>query len=39
MSKIIIAFSNIEIEKRKFHHCKNLILLEGLDIDNVLYLV
>ena len=21
--------------KDKFHHCKNLILLEGVDIDNI----
>ena len=36
MSKEIIAFVNIEIEKRKFHHCKLLILLGDGDIDNIL---
>ena len=34
MSKEIVAFTNIEIEKCEFHHYKNLILLEDLDIDN-----
>ena len=36
MSKEIIAFCNIKIEKRKFHHLKNLILLEGVDIDQTI---
>ena len=36
MSKEIIVVGNIEFEKRKFHHCKNLILLEDVDIDNIL---
>ena len=27
-------FDNIEIEKLKFHQCKNLILLKDLDNDN-----
>ena len=35
MSKQIIAFSNIEREKLKFHHHKNLILLEDVNIDNI----
>ena len=33
MIKEIIAFVNIKIEKHKFHHCKNLILLEDVDSD------
>ena len=36
MSKKIIAFGNVKIEKLKFHHRKNLILLEDGDIDNTL---
>ena len=39
MGKEIITFGNIEIEKRKFHHRQNLILLEDLDLDNYRYLV
>ena len=35
MSKEIIAFGNIEIEKRKFYHRKNLILLGDVDINNI----
>ena len=35
MCKEIIAFGNNDIEKRKFHHHKNLILLEGVNIDNM----
>ena len=35
-SKEIIDFGNIEIQKRKFHQCKNLILLQDVDIDNML---
>ena len=30
-----IMFGNTEIEKQKFHHCKNIILLEDLDIDKI----
>ena len=29
-----MMFDNIEIEKLKFHHCKNLILLKYLDNNN-----
>ena len=29
-----MMFDNIEIEKLKFHQCKNLILLKDLDNDN-----
>ena len=36
MGKEIITFGDIEIEKRKFHHRKNLIFLEYVDIDNIL---
>ena len=36
MGNEIIAFDNIEIEKRKFLHRKNLILLEDVGIDNIL---
>ena len=39
MSKEITAFGNIEIEKLKFHHCKNLISLEDVDIDKIQVLV
>ena len=35
MSKEVTTFDNTEIENRKFHHRKNLILLEDLDIDNI----
>ena len=28
-------FGNIEIKKRKFHHHKNLTLLEDVDINNI----
>ena len=34
MSKEMITFGNIEIEK--FHHQKNMILLEDIDIDSLL---
>ena len=34
MSKEIIGFGNIEIEKYKFPHRKNLILLEEGDIGS-----
>ena len=33
MSKEIIANGDIETEKHKSYHCKNLILLEDEDID------
>ena len=36
MSRVIIAFCNIEIEKQKFYHFKNPILLEDVDIGNIL---
>ena len=36
MSKEMIAFGNINIEKPNFHHCKNLMLLEDVDMDNLL---
>ena len=36
MVKGIISFGNIEIEKYKSHHRKNLILLEDVDTDNIL---
>ena len=35
MGKEIVKFGNIKIGKRNFHHRKNLILLEDLDIDNM----
>ena len=35
MNKEIIAFGDIEIENHKFHHCKNLIWSEDVDIDNI----
>ena len=35
MSKEIIAFDNIETEKRKFHHRKNLPFKKDVDIDNI----
>ena len=35
MSKGIITFGKIEIEKCKLHHCKNMILL--LDIVLITY--
>ena len=28
MSEKVVAFGNIEIEKRKLHRCKNVVLLE-----------
>ena len=36
MNKEIITFADIEIEKLKFFHCINLILLKDVDIDNIL---
>ena len=36
MSKEIIVLDNIEIEKRKFYHHKNLVMLQDVDIDNIL---
>ena len=35
MNKEVISFGNIETEKLKFHHPKNLILLQDVDIDNI----
>ena len=35
MSKEIIVFGDIEIEKGEFHNHKNLILLEHVDTDNM----
>ena len=37
MCKKIIALCDIEIKKRKFHHGKNLILLQDLDIDYLVW--
>ena len=31
----LIVFGNIEIKKLKFHHHKNLTLLEDVDINNI----
>lgn len=31
MSKEILQYGGIEIGKSKFHHCKNLILLQGVN--------
>ena len=36
MRKEISAFVNIDVEKRKFHHRKYLILFEVVDIDEIL---
>ena len=36
MSKEIITFGDIEIEKRKFSYRRNLILLKDVDVDNIL---
>ena len=33
MGKVIIAFGNIEVEKRKFH--QNIVLLEEVDAENI----
>ena len=38
MNKKIITLGDIEIEKRKFRHRKNLILLEGLNTQKYRYL-
>ena len=35
MDKEIITFGDIEIEKRKFHHRRNLILLDFVDINSI----
>ena len=35
MGKVSIVYGDIEIEKRKFHHSKNLIFLKSKDIDNI----
>ena len=36
MSKEIITFGDIEIEKCKFCYRRNLILLKDVDVDNIL---
>ena len=33
MGKEIRTFGYIKVEKHKFHHCKNLILLEDVDTE------
>ena len=38
MGEEIITFGDIEVEKHKFHHRKNLILLKDLDIKKYRYL-
>ena len=35
MSKEVITLGNIESEKGKSHHRKNLIFLEDVDIDKI----
>ena len=35
MGKEIITFVYFGIDKRRWHHRKNLILLEYVDIDNI----
>ena len=35
MGKESIVYGDIEIEKRKFYHSKNLIFLKSKDIDNI----
>lgn len=35
MEKEIITFGGIEIEKGKFHHRKNLIFLEDVDVGKI----
>ena len=35
ISKEIISSGDIETKKRKFHHCKNVILSENVDTDNI----
>ena len=35
MGREIIIFGDIEIEKRTFHHCKNLFSFKDLDMDNI----
>ena len=36
MNKRIVSLGNIEIEKRKFHYRKNLILLEYVAMNKIL---
>ena len=36
MYKEIITFDDTEIEKRNFHHKKNPILMDEVDIDKIL---
>ena len=38
MDKKLITFGDAEIEKCIFHHLKNLILLEDVDIDKIAYI-
>ena len=35
MGKEVIIFGDIDIEKGKFHHFKNFILLEDVDIEKI----
>ena len=35
MSKAIIKFGDIKVKKYKFHHRKNLILLEDVEIKKM----
>ena len=35
MDKEIITFGDIEVEKHKFHHRKNLILMEDKDLSSM----
>ena len=35
MGKVIIAFGNVEVEKRKFNERKNIVLLEEVHADNI----
>ena len=36
MGKETITFADNNIEKQKFHHYKNSILLNDVDIDNII---
>ena len=38
MSKKLLTFGDIEIEKNTFHSYKTLMLLQYVDIEEVLYL-
>ena len=35
MGKEIITFRDIEVEKHKFHQCKNAILINNADISKI----